>query len=379
MAAAEAFSPELRLALALLSADPGRRSPEGLRRVVGPDFDWPAFVELVTLRHGVGPLAWHRLRDLSGVEVPEPARGALAAHHRANVRLYLLQKQQIILVQRALSAGGVEPVLVKGLSVGDRFYEQGSLRDVGDIDLLVSPSDVGRCDAILRDIGYDRTKPPEPLAGLRRQLYSILAKHFVYVDARTGQCLELHWRLTKSRVLLEPAFWAALDGTTRLVLSGSDGVRVLGPLAEFVQVVVHGAEHAWASLKWLADLSPMIARLDDADCERLLAFGRERGLLTTLLLGVDLARVLLDVGCRQAFRTALARDERVRRLTASSITALQRDMPPWEGRPLRYLRQFHHELRLSTSARYRADAISLFPLYFFFLTRPDRWFGRRTG
>jgi hypothetical protein len=102
---------------------------------LGPDaqaqrqFEW-------LMRGGLGPLLYHALGERAQ-PVPEPWRDALlAAELSARVRQAQQQETAAELIA-ACARLGVEPVLLKGISVSEQFYPAPHLRPMSDIDVLL--------------------------------------------------------------------------------------------------------------------------------------------------------------------------------------------------------------------------------------------------
>lgn len=106
----------------------------------------------------------------------------------------------------ALTAAGVDAVVLKGYVLGIECYPEFPLRETGDLDLLVAGDDVARAAAVLEAEGFERaqivpaTGEVEQLSSARLDGYADELQHlgeFTRVSDRgTGLTIDLHFRLS---------------------------------------------------------------------------------------------------------------------------------------------------------------------------------------
>src|SRR5262249_2242433 len=79
-----------------------------------------------------------------------PAADRLRGAYHSHGLQTALHARSLTRIVTRLRAGGVEPVLVKGLAIG-RLYAERGLRPFEDLDLCVRPDQHGTASAILND------------------------------------------------------------------------------------------------------------------------------------------------------------------------------------------------------------------------------------
>jgi hypothetical protein len=99
---------------------------------------------------GVGGLIWRRIRgtDLATLQ----SALLLQDVHRSNTLLNLIHARNLKAALLLLRTHSIEPVLVKGWSLGSLYPEAG-VRPFGDIDFCVHEDEFPRASAVLRDSG----------------------------------------------------------------------------------------------------------------------------------------------------------------------------------------------------------------------------------
>lgn len=163
-------------------------------------------------------------------------------------------------LQALLEKAGVEPLFLKGSALAVRAYGSIAVRDSVDIDMVVAPGDVARAWDMLDEAGYVMTAPARPLPPGPLRTYQAISKDSAHHHRQRRVRLELHWRLSDA------------SGDTgmppprdrRMVeIPGAGALRTLADPALFTYLCVHGSGHAWARLKWLADIAALLGTSED--------------------------------------------------------------------------------------------------------------------
>ena len=183
--------------------------------------------------------------------------GAVARYTRG-----VVQTREIL---AALRQAGVQVIPLKGVWLAERIYDDGACRSMVDIDLLVTPPDLDRAQAVLEQLGYATDDfSPEEAGG----------KHLRFRKPGAPLPLELHWRLWHTRDGADDAaaherVWASLDNG---VLHGVS-MLVFPVEREIVYLADHILGHDWSvPLKAYLDFALLCdrfgPRLDVARLER---------------------------------------------------------------------------------------------------------------
>lgn len=174
--------------------------------------------------------------------------------------LRMLSAQSVLLKEFASS--GVRALALKGLSLSVMLYGEIGMREFGDLDIWVSPSDAERAFACLQSLGYAKSRPlglsaSQELAHLR------YGKAQTWFCSRTGVQVDLHWRLLSNWIDDELiGFDSAWESRLQL---GGDGLPLWPTLGEEETVVflaLHGAQDGWTCLKQVLDMVQALQVLD---------------------------------------------------------------------------------------------------------------------
>jgi hypothetical protein len=262
------FATEAERALARLAA--ARLAGERRAQADAHDVE----LSLAARRHGMEML-------LLGSQDEPTARRALALElqHQAS-------REQLARIGDALDSARVDAIVLKGLSLAERFYDPAWSRPGTDVDLLVDPAALSTAERALESIGY------EVESGARGRFFRERHVH-LHLDAEGRLPVELHFialrgfgREIGARDLFEGAVPSARLGTP---FHDPDIAR------ELVYVAAHAAQHRFARMGWLFDLALMSTRASSRDLARASDVAKSLGLSRPFVAALRLSRSLFGV------------------------------------------------------------------------------------
>lgn len=290
-----------------------------VRMLAGRVADWEAVLSLVD-RHRVAGLVQHVLSG-AAVPLPEPIRTELSARARENAVRELRYLSETVRLAGLFEGAGIVTRVIKGVTTAKAAFGRFGVRYSMDIDLIVRPADVAAGSALLRSLGYVRIEPVEEASPAELRARCDRFKDMVFEHRVSGCVVELHWRLFQNRRLLPLDLAGSGD---RLELLSGATVPVLPPDDALLYLCVHGAEHGWARLKWLADLGALLTT-DPAAADRVYRRARSTGLRRLVGPGLALSQRLYGTALPDDVERDLARDRRMRWLARIAWTTLVGD------------------------------------------------------
>lgn len=171
------------------------------------------------------------------------------SHRVLGAALSLMVDQLTREVMTTLGRAGVESILLKGPSIADWLYQDGSVRSYGDCDLLVAPEQRATAESTLRGLGFEDAHAP--LGHPRLETHGW---------ARGPDHVDLHTTLIGIGAP-ERVVWDTLASNTEIQEVAGAPVRVLGHTALALHIVLHAAQHGNESPKPHEDLRRAIATL----------------------------------------------------------------------------------------------------------------------
>lgn len=196
-------------------------------------------------------------------------------------------------VWSALNVAGVEGVLLKGASLADWLYDDGTVRSYSDVDMLVAPDQVAAAERVLGELGFEAGESLAPAETPHARPWQ---------RARDAAVLDLHWTLPGACVA-PPEVWQAVRAHAIFASVGGGEVRILDEPARALLVALHAAQHEQG--KPLEDLARALERAS-------VATWREAGALADRLhaaYGFSRGLRMLPTGSMLADRLGLPTDE----------------------------------------------------------------------
>jgi len=281
--------------------------------------DWPRFVALVQ-RHRVGGLIRHALGS-AGVAAPPQVAAAMALQARDYALHELSSVGETIQLVRRLQAAGVQAAVLKGATVALLAFGRFGVRYSVDIDLMVAKADVVTASSVLRQLGYVRTEPSETVSAAKMSARMRRNKDLAFENPGKGMKVELHWRLFENPHLMGDVDVRSCEPCA---LTASESVLGLSKAVAPLYLFVHGAEHAWSRLKWLADAGALL-NAESAMAGRLYRQAKAAGLARSVGPGMLLSAEMLGTAVPEELAQDLRHDWRMRWLLATARDSLVGD------------------------------------------------------
>jgi Uncharacterised nucleotidyltransferase/Transglutaminase-like superfamily len=378
------YSPEFELVLACLRWPQETADGERIRLLAQRPIRWSHLLEIVQ-HQKVVPLFSRNLDTFAAGYMPDEPAAALHASSVANAHICLRRTAHLFALNRLFREQQIDLRIFKGIPLAIAAFQDPTLRDAGDIDLLVAEKDIFKAAEILRTQGYVRFEPQGRLTPRRLRSYLAHQKDFSYEHPGAGIVIDLHWRLFRNSFL--PANAGIEEVGEAWINLGSERIPTLPAPRLLLYLCVHGALDGWLRLKWLADIGALLHTMTPEQLTSAATAAAEQQALPEFSAAILLCRDML--GSHPAPEGCLDRnDRRVARILRFGKRLLTSN----RYRPIREQiaspRWFLNEFRLHTSLPYRLDLIerslfrpriwstfdlpdALFPLYV--LLSPFEW------
>lgn len=301
-----AFSSQTAALLRTIVAPCGDPQPEHISALISSINDWEEVLSAASL-HRVLPALFCRLSRYSE-GVPKEILQTLRGEYERNAFHCLTNAAELHALLGAFQESGIRVMPFKGVTLAASAYGDISTRNAGDLDLLVSESDLQRATQVLKDRGYVLTTPvgkdSKPVQGGYYEL------HF---DRMTdGMVVELRWRLELTRrfgaILGLDWVWPS---RRQVSLAGRD-VPCFDTVRNLLMLCMHGSKHRWSRLMWVSDVARSVESEPGLDWSAVVAEAERTGLQRSLALGVILANRLADARVPEPVLNRLERDKSMR-------------------------------------------------------------------
>ncbi len=268
---------------------------DGIRTLVRNGLDFEYLVSSA-LRHGMMSLLYWHLNTICPEALPEVTLKYLRDRFYEKALRNLFLAGRLVELLKIFEANGVHAAPYKGPVLAASVYGLLSLREIGDLDILVRKRDVLTVKDLLLTRGYQpefNLSPEQEVTYLRTEC----EYNFDSID-RTVH-VEIHWEIVPryfSFQLDHERLWGRIKTTS---LCGAN-VRMLCPEDCLLILCVHGAKHSWDRLVWICDIAQLIGVHPELDWEQIMEQASALGMRRMLVLGLFLANNLLGASLPEA-------------------------------------------------------------------------------
>jgi hypothetical protein len=254
-------------------------------RLITEPLKWRRIDELAS-RHRVGPLLYkHLKRDSQRPPIPTAVWKAIEGHAFSVAARNADHAKELARIIKLLRNENIGAMPFKGPVLAAHAYENLSVREFSDLDLLVRAEDLLRAKLLLVHHGF--SSPSSESGDLDTQL----GCEFVSADKQTR--VEMH-ALLGDALFGEKTDLDAVWKRAVWVDVGDFPVRTIAREDLLAHLCAQGAMHHWAKLLRIVDVAETIRVEQEIDWPALLGESRANGGWRVLALGLYLAYGLLD-------------------------------------------------------------------------------------
>ncbi|HEV8133375.1 MAG TPA: nucleotidyltransferase family protein [Pyrinomonadaceae bacterium] len=217
--------------------------------------DWDYLITTAR-QHALLPLLH---KHANSDRIPGHVRSTLKRESVMNAQAVLFLTGKALEVQKLLNAHSIENALFKGPLLSELAYGEVSLRQAGDIDLLIHREDFKRTKELLASLGYQMHPQLTPA-----QQASHLAFHceiqFVRDDWFT--VVDLHWGLSPRSFVFGLTEDEVMSRLQTVSFAGAE-TKTFSTEDLILYQAMHGAKHLWRRLEWIASLAELVRNLEE--------------------------------------------------------------------------------------------------------------------
>ena len=349
------YSTEFELVLACLRWPQEAVDGDRIRTLAQRPIRWSHLLEIVD-HHKVVPLFSRNLDTFAPGYMPDEQAATLRASSVANAHICLERTAHLVALHRLFREQQIGLRIFKGIPLAMTAFRDPTLRDTGDIDLLVAEKDIFKAAEILQNQGYVRFEPQAQLTPRRLRSYLAHQKDFSYEHPAAGIVIDLHWRLFRNSFL--PANARLEEVGEDWIHLGSERIPTLPTQRLLLYLCVHGALDGWLRLKWLADIGALLNTMTPEQLTSAATAAAEQQALPQFSAAIVLCHDLLGYNPQRLPDGCLDRNDR---RVAHILRFGKRLLTSNQYRPIRERiaspQWFLNEFRLHRSLRYRLDLI----------------------
>lgn len=237
------ISKELKLILEIIKTE----NSSDISKEYFEDIDWESFIQLA-VHHRLYPVLYLNIVKVKPNWLPQRTLERLSFYYKKNTLKMLQLSGEMEKISIILMENDIRSIFLKGPLLAVDLYGDISMRTCGDLDILVSISDLEKVNGVLKDIGYIKDEYIQTLLNDWKWRHH----HFTYYHPSKGTKVEIHWRLNPAPSK-EPTFTELWNRKRKSSFTNSP-IFFMGKEDLFFFLVTHGARHGWSRLRWLMDI-----------------------------------------------------------------------------------------------------------------------------
>jgi len=294
-------------------------SPHSFREAYNiKDIDWDKFF-MAFINHRMTNVVYENAKE--NLLFPALIRQRWKDQFVANKHRMLHYTAELTRVIQLLNTHGIGCIAIKGPMLGYLYYDDYTLRECSDLDVLVSSSNLPIAYKILTNEGYKAT---DSLWNSPKQeaVYLDTFHHYCLFNQNTEIQIELHWRLNSAN----PTTKAESDRLWANSISEKIGgvkITLLSKYDNFIYLCIHGSRHHWKRLFWVQDIARIIDKEGDTFVQEMYNLAKQQNSERYVLLAFKLASLLFEVNLPEKMVKSIQADKAIAKLVEISLFSIR--------------------------------------------------------
>jgi len=265
----------------------------------------------VASQHGILPLVYKCIKQQCPTKNIQHWQSAYQQIAHRN----MLMTSELIKIIHLLQENNIQALSFKGPTLSQNAYGDITLRQYGDIDILIQAKDRSRMVARMKTHGYI---PEIALKKETEETFFHCVNVLGFHHPRAMVHVEIHWALLSKNYAIrwdEATLWAQTSQCT----IGQHTLPTLTPEALLLYLCTHSAKHLFERLEWICDIERSIRTYSTLNWEYLILEAEKMGITRILFIGLSLTQALFPLKLPHAVEKLYTHDTIVSKLTEKII------------------------------------------------------------
>ena len=293
-------------------------SAEKIKGLVRGGVQWDYLCDKA-IRHGVEPLLFWNLNAACPADVPPSTLARLRDDFLSNAQRNLFLARELLQVLKLLGENDIPVIPYKGPLLAISAYENISLRQISDLDVIVHRRDAIRAKDLLLANGFRLIHSLDPL---KESIFLQSNCEFALQNSRI--VLDVHWEISPKYFHFPFKLEEVWQRLEPVALAGTP-VQTLGAPDLLVILCAHGARHVWQRLDWLCSVSELVRAYPELDWDKVTQLAYDLGGERMLWLGLLLAEQMLGTRLPERVKQVIKADRALEPLALEIRERFYRD------------------------------------------------------
>lgn len=322
----ELISNEIRFLIACCQTDPSEEDTEFILSYLSTPSLSPSTITTMASRHGILPLVYKTLKKLQPVisdPIGDPDTGSidsqtdntitihyhyhslvteLKPYYMSIVQRNMLMTSELIKIMDLLRKNSIEALAFKGPALAQMVYEDITLRQYSDLDVLTRKENIYKIDSLLKAYGYKRLLTLTPI---QEKVWIKYAHDMGFIHKQKGVHFEMHWSFLDEDYPLQVDLEDFWKETHEVKLNGHP-IPTFSNENLLYYLCIHGSKHLWERIEWVKDLDLLIQN-ENIDWDALTSKAEVSGFEKMVYLGLSLSASLFATPLPQTVQEKIAK------------------------------------------------------------------------
>lgn len=250
-------------------------------------------------------------------------------------------------------------LVLKGIALNKLLFKNADRRVSRDIDLLVKPTALKKVIKSLQSDGWQMISPDFTVPNQQWLLFINEFDQITFTHSSHKVVLEIHWKLFRNESYFKIADNEIWDNKESMNV-GNVNLYTVAPSIHAVYVSLHGGQHQWDSLIWIADMYMLHNKLTHEELIDSIHIAEQHNVLTAYLLGYYIASLIFEFELQPELAQNITRE--VQQLAKNSAAFLQRNTARNETSS-NTLKKMLYSIRMQKSIKGKIHHLYNFPQY----------------
>ena len=264
-------------------------------------------------KHGIYPLLYKTIRSIRpslSAETDDLFKQSNMAISQRN----MLMSAELLQLMHLFDANSIDAMAFKGPVLGEMAYGSVTLRQYGDLDILIKKSDIAKTLSLLQKRGYT------PEIELEKSTLETFYNCVNVIGMHRGSVrVEIHWELLSKNYSID---WKdeKLWRESETIEINRRPIKMLSFENHILYLCAHGSKHLFERLEWICDIDRAIRSKQDINWDHLLQEAKALGIERMLLFGLALSKLFFDLSLPEVIAEKIDHDTEIRSLIDKVIT-----------------------------------------------------------
>ena len=231
------------------------------------------------------------------------------------VQKNMLMTSELLKIMHLLEENNIQALAFKGPALAQMAYGDITLRQYGDLDILIKNKDRRRVIDIITESGYI---PEIILNSNTKKTFFTHVNVIAFYHPVSNIRIEIHWKMLSKNYAIS---WkeANLWQTQTNICINNYQIPILSIEQLLLYLCVHSAKHLYERLEWISDIDSSVRTNPDINWETVSSEASKLGVSRILHLSLALCETLFDLKLPQIIKEESQKDKVIQKLKNTII------------------------------------------------------------